>query len=426
MVPAGDADVSDADASTQVAEWRAIWESTYADGTTDWADATLRASGWRSSYTGRPYSEAEMREWADETASRITARDPHEVLEIGCGTGMVLFRLAPRCGVYWATDVSAGAIDRVQAHAREGAAEHVRLLVREAADFSGIPDASFDAVVINSVVQELPSVEYLARVLEGAARAVRPGGFIFVGDIPNLRLLEMFHLSVESVKAPAALPIAELRQRVQRQLALERELVLDPEFFEAVCDRIPDIGGVEIELKAGRLDTEMNRFRYDVVLTIGTRSHAQPAAVSVDWRRNPIGEHELGRWLGADTPDVIDIRNVPNARLGQSAELLDLVMRSESTGTTGEALATAARSVPGIDPAVWHNLAEQAGYLTCCTWSADAGPTCFDARFTRRRIEALEVKRSTERVNSGPALHSPPRRLQTYATNPLRDAIARR
>ena len=32
------------------------------------------------------------------------ALDPRRVLEIGCGTGLVLFRIAPRCDLYVGTD----------------------------------------------------------------------------------------------------------------------------------------------------------------------------------------------------------------------------------------------------------------------------------------------------------------------------------
>ena len=43
-------------------------------------------------------------------------------------------------------------------------------------------DKSFDTVIINSVVQYFPSLEYLTKVLDGAIKATKPGGAIFVGD----------------------------------------------------------------------------------------------------------------------------------------------------------------------------------------------------------------------------------------------------
>ena len=424
IVPDAHDEAVAAAAADQVSQWRAVWEDTYKVVARP-ADPALAAHGWRSSYTGEAFSDAVMREWADETAARILARSPREVLEIGCGTGMVLYRVAPSCRTYWATDISATAIDHVLTHAHAGGVAHARLLVREAADFSGMPDHAFDAVVMNSVAQHLPSVEYLVEVLAGAARVVRPGGFVFVGDMPDLRLLEMFHLSVEASKAPADLPVTQLRQRVQRQLTLERELVLDPEFFEVVRQRIPDIGDVDIEIKAGAFDTEMNRFRYDAWLAIGDGSAERPAPVALDWRRDPVAGHQLGQLLGADAPDTIEIRNVTNARLAQPAAVLDLV--AKSNGTCGEVLAVATSAArPAVDPDAWRRAAAAAGYLTHCTWSAEAGPTCFDARFTRRGAALLPMPGEGKRPRSRRAADEAAPPLRKYATNPLRDAVARR
>jgi len=89
-------------------------------------------------------------------------------------------------------------------------------------------------VVLNSVAQYFPDIDYLVRVLEGAARIVADGGAIFVSDVRNLPLLPAFHTSVELRRAPESLPLAQLRQRVRRRTAQENELVIDPAFFTAL------------------------------------------------------------------------------------------------------------------------------------------------------------------------------------------------
>ena len=56
--------------------------------------------------------------------------------------------------------------------------------------------AIFDTVVLNSVVQYFPNVEYLVSVLEAAVAATATGGSVFVGDVRNLGLLDAFHADV--------------------------------------------------------------------------------------------------------------------------------------------------------------------------------------------------------------------------------------
>ena len=45
--------------------------------------------------TGEPIPEEEMREWIDRTVRRVAGLRPDRMLEIGCGNGLLLFRLAP-------------------------------------------------------------------------------------------------------------------------------------------------------------------------------------------------------------------------------------------------------------------------------------------------------------------------------------------
>ena len=86
----------------------------------------------------------------------------------------------------------------------------VSLLRRAAHELEGLGADGFDTVVVNSVLQYFPNIEYLLQVIEAAARVVRPGGRIFLGDVRNFRLLAAFHASVQLHKAPAALTRSQL------------------------------------------------------------------------------------------------------------------------------------------------------------------------------------------------------------------------
>jgi amino acid adenylation domain-containing protein len=268
----------------QLAQWQIVHDDEVFNQTAPLADPTFNISGWISSYTGEPIPAEEMREWVDDSVDRILSLEPKRVLEIGCGTGLLLFNLVPHCESYVGTDFSPAALSYVRQHLSD---DKVVLLERRADDFQDIEPNSFDAVILNSVVQYFPSVIYLLRVLENAVRATRSGGFVFVGDVRSLPLLEAFHTSVELAKADASLSPEELQQRVRKRVAEEEELILDPAFFAALKEHLPQVSHVEILPKRARLQNEMTRFRYQVIIHVGEQT-ARAFDVS---RRKPWSEY---------------------------------------------------------------------------------------------------------------------------------------
>jgi acyl-CoA synthetase (AMP-forming)/AMP-acid ligase II len=244
-----------------VARWSAIHEEMYA--ASRGVDPTFDTVGWNSSVTGQPIPDAEMREQVERTVERILRLRPERALEIGCGTGLLLFRIAPHCRHYVGTDLSAAALNCV----RHVPLTHVQLI--QAGADQAIPDGSFDTVILNSVVQYFPSIDYLLRVLENASRVLVDGGHIFIGDVRSLPLLEAFQKWVERLGG------ARRRQEI--------ELVIDPQFFEAVRARIPRIVQLEVRPKSGRFQNELTMFRYDVVITVGKAEHAELSVPARPW-----------------------------------------------------------------------------------------------------------------------------------------------
>ncbi|MGV2388859.1 MAG UNVERIFIED_CONTAM: class I SAM-dependent methyltransferase [Microcystis novacekii LVE1205-3] len=61
-----------------------------------------------------------MRAWLDDKVRVILAQQPKKVLEVGCGTGLILFQVAPHCQSYWGTDISSVALDHIQRINQEG------------------------------------------------------------------------------------------------------------------------------------------------------------------------------------------------------------------------------------------------------------------------------------------------------------------
>ena len=128
----------------QGSQWQTVFDE-YSSRSSPHKDPTFNTIGWNSNYTGQPIPEAEMREWVDSTVERILSLHPHRVLEIGCGTGLLLFRLAPHCTQYWATDFSQAALTYVRQQLTRPELElpQVALFQRTADDVEGLEAESF-------------------------------------------------------------------------------------------------------------------------------------------------------------------------------------------------------------------------------------------------------------------------------------------
>jgi natural product biosynthesis luciferase-like monooxygenase protein len=322
-----------------VHRWAAVWNETYRASKA--CDASFNVGGWKSSYTGEPLPEEDMREWVEATLERIRALKPRRVLEIGCGTGLLLFRLAPGCEQYDAVDVSEAAIKSVREHASRIGLTNVSLRQCGASDLGDIAPGSYDLVILNSVVQYFPSAEYLAQVLYAAMDAIGTGGAIFVGDVRHRGLAQAFYTSVELERAPVSLPTADLRRRIARRAESESELLLDPEFFYAIAEGSNKVGGVSIQLKRGKRLNEMTRFRYDVVLRADSRvAGFQSGTIErIDWTLEKVS--------GAlHTGVAVGVRNARVAREIEAARLLGSPECPETVGALLERLG----DPEGVDP----------------------------------------------------------------------------
>ncbi|HSF41140.1 MAG TPA: amino acid adenylation domain-containing protein [Thermoanaerobaculia bacterium] len=361
----------------QVARWQGVWSSTYGN-----SDEAL--AGWASSYTGHPIPAAEMEEWVEQTVGRILGLKPRRLLEIGCGTGLLLEQLAGRCDECWGTDFAAEALARTERALPPSLRSRVRLLQRPADDFSGFATGSFDAVVLNSVAQYFPDVDYLLAVLEGALSLVASPGFIFLGDLRNLRLLEAFHASVQLHRAPPALPAGEIRRRVRRAVVGERELLIDPALFEALRARWPRIGRSEVRLRRGRASNEMTRFRYDAILHVGPADEPVAASCDLDWEAEGLSLPALRLALCDASADLVRVGRIPNARLTAALASRRLIAESDAQVPASQLRRELEKLAGnGVEPEDLWALAEGTGTTAEVGWCGSGGDGCCEALYHR-------------------------------------------
>jgi amino acid adenylation domain-containing protein/non-ribosomal peptide synthase protein (TIGR01720 family) len=408
----------------QVDSWREIFDSHVYRQFAESGDPKFNITGWNSSYTGEPLPETDMREWLDDTVERILGLAPRRVLEIGCGTGLLLFRVAENCSTYWGTDFSPTALEYIRQVMTEPGPllPQVKLLQRAADDFTDIEADTFDVVILNSVVQYFPNVDYLQRVVEGAVRAVRPGGHVFIGDVRSLPLLQALHTSIELSKADDATTTEQLRERAQTGMAHETELVVDPKFFNSMPERIFKVGHVEVFPKRGSRRNELTRFRYQAVLHIGPTPTDVCDPAWIDWREQRWDAGAVRRILEREQPAVLGLTWVANARLSSESNLLETVERDDSPATVGALRELSfGGETTAIDPQDFWVLEEELPYDVVVSWTRHRREGQFDVAFVRRSetLAGLPTIRF-------PADATTRKDLSHFANNPLRRDVARK
>ncbi|MGH4025986.1 MAG: amino acid adenylation domain-containing protein [Pseudonocardiaceae bacterium] len=392
----------------QIGEWQQIYDTGYTQ-----LDAALTENfaGWDSSYDGTPIPPEHMREWRDSAVERIRGLGPRRVLEIGVGSGLLLSRLAPDCDCYWGTDFSAPVIDRLRVDLAHGAAAgwQVELACQPAHVVDGLPVGFFDTVVVNSVVQYFPGVDYLTDVLRKAMSLVRPGGAVFIGDVRNLRLARCFHTGVQLARAGTEAGTDALRRAVERNVRLERELMIDPEYFAQLPEHLPGVDGVDIRLKRGWSHNELTRHRYDVIL------HKAPAeavpladAPRLAWGDQVPDVEALAEFLTRRRHSRLRMCGIPNPRLTAEATALRVL---DSGGEIAD-IPPEPNHLGGVEPETMHELGRRLGYQVLTTWS-DAAEDSYDAVF-------LAVQKTGVRaLTGGYAGGGRPRALAECANDPI-------
>ena len=279
VVPANRASTLAVATDETIERWNTVFDATYAADEagrplrdTQSADPLLNLTGWDSSYTLEPIPLADMTEWVERTCERIRTLRPRRVLEIGCGTGLLLLRLAPECEAYTGIDFSAAALASVQRALGQTPMPHVTLVEGRADDLRRFAPRSVDTIIINSVVQYFPSAEYLVDVIGRAVELLADGGSLFIGDVRDRRTLEAFHTSVALHRAEPAATASEVLEQADAAMNGETELIIEPDLFRALRVHLPRISAVTVSPRLDRTRTEMAKYRYDVVLRIGDAS----------------------------------------------------------------------------------------------------------------------------------------------------------
>ncbi len=407
------------DVTRRIQKWRKTYELTQVGKESSVSQPDFNILGWNSSYTRLPIPEEEMREWVELTTQEIARCEPSEVLELGCGVGLLLLRLARQCQRYVGVDNAPAVLQALerQMHQLGGDWNQVELLERAADHFDGFGANSFDTVILNSVAQYLPRLGYLVGILEKAVRVVKPGGRIFLGDLRSLPLEGPFAASVELFQASAAMTVAELRERVRKRMQFDEQLVLSPALFLALRQRWPEISRVELQPRRGRFDNEMNRYRYNAILHVGAAPAEKLKPEWIPWRPTEMTLESLATTLERQTPELLGFTNVPNRRVAKDVLAFDKLQTRRGSEPV-EAFKKEIECITefGIDPQDLWSLAGKSNYDVRISWAASRTDGNYDVLLCRKGQGAVPTAGDVAWPEPA-AIHSD---LDAYSNAPTR------
>ena len=238
----------------------------------DYEHGTINNCGWQSSFTGSVISVEELSETYQWIRNLIHESDLSDVLEVGCGTGSLLLDYIDKAEECTVMEISSEAISYVKN--RLNKEQLNKIIFRNESALNINAQKKHTCIIINSVIQYLPSVEILINLITKLITATKPNGSIIIGDVRSLELMDICFLE-------------KIRRKNQEKKSLDpnlgafyykcrdSEIVLSPKFFYALKNRFNEISHVDISVKNGVHKNELNYFRYDVILHIKKTIHYQ-------------------------------------------------------------------------------------------------------------------------------------------------------
>ncbi|WP_413456469.1 condensation domain-containing protein (plasmid) [Glutamicibacter sp. FR1] len=245
----------------ELAEWsetRALdaWQETatavyenVASGQTDYA-------GWSSEASGVMIPSSLMSRWLDEHMAQIYRLAPRRVADIGAGDGNIATRLGGVVDTYLAVDTSQAGLHRLETKLKPTLGSRLSTKVGDALDVIHLLKDE-DVVILNSVVQYFPSVEYLSRLLKKLSEVLSDSAVVYLGDLRSPWLANLLHDSSEKV------------------LVSNDELLLDPGVLGEIAEKLGRKCVVTVRASAASSGADLGG-RYSAWLVFDEESLSAP------------------------------------------------------------------------------------------------------------------------------------------------------
>lgn len=252
------------------------------------AKSDIEAGGWYNSFNGKAFSAEEMSQYVENTCKKlepylITYGGSATAVEIGCASGLTMFRLAPYFYRYIGTDMAKinlkknmEIIDSRNIHNIEliqcQANEIQQIMLGDWSETGELGERIYkrnkklfekafegaDIVIINSVCQYFPDYNYLEDVILQCLKIIKEGGVLYIGDVLDEDKLNYFKKE-----------LAEYQQEnPDKRVNVERkgELWISKDFFISKIKELDSVNDIIISDKIFHIENELTKYRYDVLI----------------------------------------------------------------------------------------------------------------------------------------------------------------
>lgn len=319
----------------QIERWKVFFESAYTNSELI-SNEKFNISFWKDSFKGSFISEAQMQEWLEDIIRVILSEKTENVLEIGCGTGLVYDHLAGRINKYTGTDFSPASINQITKRIQKGVKNYgpTTLKVCAAHEISIKAGEQIDTIIMNSVIQYFPCEQYMDNVIDKCISLLNGSGRIIIGDVRDNRLLEIFKVRLQLQKMAHPVSTREFMWAVEQEILKEEELCFCPEYFYRLRSIYPQISNIEIKWKDSVSHNEFTLYRYTVVIYLGRSADL----LIPDWQNwdEVTNKESIIRQLSGNT-SLIALVNVPDFRLRKERSIYK-ALSEKTISTVGELL----------------------------------------------------------------------------------------
>jgi 2-polyprenyl-3-methyl-5-hydroxy-6-metoxy-1,4-benzoquinol methylase len=269
--------------------WAKVFDIHY-EKISDHESATSDTSVWKNSYDGTIFSKEEMDDWIANAISKVrTLLTPKSrVLEIGCGNGLIFSSIIDEIASYTGMDIAKMALASIT-NSKLGKVHKDKITLYELpANAIHTITGNFDLIIINSVAQYFPDLNYFFDFIEKCETKVSSTGALFFGDIRSYDLADKFYQDIARFKFPD--DEEKARAFSQRTKKKDNETLYSTGLFKNLPAVFSWIRSIDLSNKLSKYSNEMSRFRFDAILKLAGEHVQHPTPISLVTLSNHVSK----------------------------------------------------------------------------------------------------------------------------------------